>query len=74
MGVSCPIINIFTVNPFDSRKAAMYPSEIGGDSGTKGFISISKIFTMPNLDAFVKSQVSDGFVKNSRSRLASPEE
>ncbi|MCG2831417.1 MAG: hypothetical protein L6302_10230, partial [Desulfobacteraceae bacterium] len=42
--VFCPIDNIFTPKPLDLRKEAMYPSEIGVVSCTKGFISISRTF------------------------------
>jgi hypothetical protein len=42
--VFCPIDNIFTPKPLDFRKDAIYPSEIGVVSCTKGFISISRTF------------------------------
>jgi hypothetical protein len=35
-----------TVNPFDFRKDAMYPREIGVVTGAKGFISINNTFTL----------------------------
>ena len=43
--MSSPRVNILTVNPFDLRKEAMYPREIGGEAGAKGFISIRRTFT-----------------------------
>jgi hypothetical protein len=43
---SCPTVSIFTVNPFDFRKEAMYPREIGVVTGAKGFISINNTFTL----------------------------
>jgi len=47
--VSSPSDNIFALNPLDLRKEARYPDEIGVRTGEKGFISISKTFTMRTL-------------------------
>jgi hypothetical protein len=46
---SWPIHNIFTEKPLDSRKAAMYPNEMGVDTGAKGFVSISRMSMVSRL-------------------------
>lgn len=60
--VSCPIVNILTVKPLDLRKAAMYPSDIGVDTGAKGFVSIRRTFTVPNVigNTYVRGQGKTG--------------
>jgi hypothetical protein len=35
------------VNPLDLRKEAIYPREMGVETGAKGFISIRRTFTRP---------------------------